>query len=106
MRKISAFFCFLIFCAILSSCKGQGEKPLVFPTNTPTPSTTVIPTQTLIRLTETPKPSLTPTVTLIPPYPTKQTLLDYFYIGGLSDFDFFLADSTDELTKLVLYADG
>ncbi len=106
MRNKFAFFGFLIICVILSSCKRQGEQPSVFSTNTPAPSAMVAPTQTLIRPTETPKLALTPTVTLIPPYLTKQPLLDYFYIGGLSDFNFYLANSTDELTKLVLYSDG
>jgi hypothetical protein len=106
MRKTFVFFCFLIIYTILSSCKGQDGQSLVVLTNTSVPSATIMPTQTPIRPTWTSKPTLSPTVTLIPPYPTKQTLFDYFYIGGLSDFDFYLADSTDELTKMVLYTDG
>ena len=45
-----------------------------------------------------------PKVTLIPPYPTKQVLLDYDVMGSHTPFDLFHTDYA--WSKLVIYTDG
>ena len=80
----------------------------MIPSNTPKPSATIEPTQTKIRSTRTPNatqtPVPTPTVTIIPPYPTKQVLLDYDVSGNHSTFDSLYTDHA--WSRLVLYTDG
>lgn len=106
MKKTSLLFVFLVISFIFSSCNRQSEKPLVIPSNTPEPSATVTPIPTRVGSTVTPKPSLTPTVTLIPPYPTKQVLFDYIGRGYHSDYEMYFADGINKWSKLVLYTDG
>lgn len=106
MKKTLAFFGFLAICAFLFACNSQGKQSLVLPSNTP--SAMVIPTQTNIQSIATSSPTQTPvqtpTVTLIPPYPTKQVLLDYDVIGSHTPFDPFYTDHA--WSKLVIYTDG
>ncbi len=75
---------------------------------TPAPLATVTPTQTNIHSIATSSPTQTPvrtpTVTLIPPYPTKQVLLDYDVLGSHTPFDPFYTDYA--WSKLVIYTDG
>ena len=80
----------------------------MIPSNTSAASATVRPTVTEIHTTSTPTPTqtpaLTPTITLIPPYPTKQVLLDYDVLGSHTPFDLFYTDHA--WSKLVIYTDG
>src|SRR5512132_3772167 len=108
MRKTSAILWSLSFCVLLSACLGQGRSSSVIPSNTSAASATVRPTVTEIHTTSTPTPTqtpaLTPTITLIPPYPTKQVLLDYDVLGSHTPFDLFYTDHG--WSKLVIYTDG
>lgn len=106
MNKTSSFFWFLVISLILSACNSQDKQPLVIPANTQESLVTVMPTPTMVRSTATPKPTLTPTVTLFPPYPTKQLLLDYIGRGYHSDYEMYFADTINKWSKLVLYTDG
>jgi hypothetical protein len=108
MRKTSAFLLSMIFCVLLSACNSQSRQSSLLPSNTPKPSTTVTATQTKIQPTWTPGPTqtpvMTPTVTLIAPYPTKQVILDYDVMGSHTPFDLFYTDHA--WSKLVIYTDG
>ncbi len=107
MKKISIFL-FLAICIFLSACKIQAQQTLAIPSSTPELLATVTPTQTKVQLTATSSPTQTPvptaTVTLIPPYPTKQVLLDYDVLGSHTPFDLFYTDHA--WSKLVIYTDG
>lgn len=90
-----------MFCVILVGCGHQNNPvPIVL---SETPEQPVITTLSQVQ-TSTPQPILTPTVTLIPPYPTKQLLLDYKAFGSHSAFDMYYVDYG--FSKLVLYSDG
>jgi hypothetical protein len=106
MKKTSAFFWYLAICVLLSACNGQGKQSLAIPSNTPKPSATIAPTQTMVKPTRTPRPTAvlaaTPTS-----YPVKQVLLDYTVGGFHTPFEGYYADSgMDGWSKLVLYTDG
>lgn len=73
----------------------------------PNPLPSTAPTQTMVSSTWTPKPTQTSTVTLIPPYPTKQVLLNYTVGGFHTPYDIYYANfGADGWPELVLYTDG
>lgn len=107
MKKTSVFFGYLAIFVLLSACNGQGKQPLAIPSNTPKPSATIVPTQTMVRPTWTPKPTETSATTPTPSYPTKQVLLDYTVGGFHTLFEMYYADyGMDGWSELVLYTDG
>jgi len=95
-----------LFISLLFACSSQNSQPVALPPSTPIPTATVIPTQTEIQPTLTPLPIQSPTITLIPPYPTKHVLLDYTVSGFHTPYDdlFIFYDFT--WSHLVLYTDG
>ena len=107
MKRTSAFFWSLAICVLLSACNGQSKQSFALPSNTPKPSATVVPTQTIVKSTWTPSPAETSTATLVPPYPTKEVLLDYTIGGFHTPYEIYYADyGYDGLSELVLYTDG
>jgi hypothetical protein len=107
VAKPSTFFWSLVICLFLVSC-SQARQPSVLSSRAQPTLTTVTPGPTEIRPTSTPNPTqtpvVTPTVTLISPYPTKQVLLDYDVLGSHTPFDLFYTDHG--WSKLVIYTDG
>lgn len=95
-----------ILLVLLFACSRQNSEPVALPSNTPESTATFIPTKTELQPSLTPFPIQTPTITLIPPYPTKHVLFDYTVSGFHTPYDdlFIFADFT--WSKLVLYTDG
>ena len=90
-----------MFCVILAGC-GNQNKPLPIVLSE-TPEQPVITTLSQVQ-TSTPQPILTQTVTLIPPYPAKQLLLNYAMAGSHSPFEMYYVNYGFG-SNLVLYND-
>ena len=102
MKKLLPFFLSLIIFGSLFACNNQEKSPLTLPTNTVTVLPTLTPIPTAI-----PTKVFSPTPTsflYIPPYPTKQFILNYCVSGWHGNFDIF----TDQQCwpSLILYTDG
>ena len=80
MKKISTTLGVLAICLLLSSCNNQS------------------------RSLKTQNQEQKPTVTLIPPYPTKQVLINYTVHGFNTPTDLFYSDF--KWSQLVIYSDG
>jgi hypothetical protein len=109
-KRITGILFCGIFCSFLFACNDQSIDPSQANYNNSKQifSSTPSPTKHLSTSTVSPTifSTLTPTITLIPPYPTIKPLVNYYRFEGMGGYCDYYEQGNCLLSKLVLYPNG